>query len=326
MKERCDQEQPLVDYLLGKLSPEEEHRFAERYFVDDQLFDHLQQVESELLDRYVRGGLGPEERAGFEQYLANHPEGKYKVALATSLMQLSASERAHSESVLEREAPISWWASLSMSLENQNRVMRWALAASLVIILILAGYIVYQRRQVLQARNETKDTRAAEEALRQKVVEQEAEIARSKANEGKEQRIPQPEQAGPLNPSQSPHEPRTQHTVAFMLFNLPLRGSAETETLQLMPETKVASVTIILDGSERYLRYRVTAQSMSGATVMPSREVSTSSVGGRRILRFTMKPMRLTETTYYLYVTAMNEGQEVPGATRILTFKVVRKA
>src|SRR6185436_387270 len=122
VKNQLERDKPLVDYLLGKLSPEAELRFAEQYFIDDKLFDRLQHVENELLDLYAHGRLDPEDRASFEHYLAIHPEGRSKVALARGLKKLSTLERVNSESVLDEEAPLSWWGSFLTSQKRQNTV------------------------------------------------------------------------------------------------------------------------------------------------------------------------------------------------------------
>ena len=54
-------------YLLGELDESEQKALEEEYFTDSQLFDKMTQVESDLVDDYVRGRLPAETRKQFEQ-------------------------------------------------------------------------------------------------------------------------------------------------------------------------------------------------------------------------------------------------------------------
>ena len=47
----------LRSYLLGDMPEAVRTEFADRYFIDEDLFDELLDVEYELLDEYVRGQL-----------------------------------------------------------------------------------------------------------------------------------------------------------------------------------------------------------------------------------------------------------------------------
>jgi len=64
-------DQQLVRYLLGLLSPEEAERLDEASIVDDEMADRLRGVEHDLVDAYTRGTLDPAMRKQFElRYLA----------------------------------------------------------------------------------------------------------------------------------------------------------------------------------------------------------------------------------------------------------------
>ena len=75
----------MIRYLLGELSesekPEQE-RFEKAYFTDDELFDELEAVENDLIDRYVRGELAQELNQRFEDSLGDRPARKKKVEFA----------------------------------------------------------------------------------------------------------------------------------------------------------------------------------------------------------------------------------------------------
>jgi anti-sigma factor RsiW len=56
-------------YLLGKRMEEvEQDRIERSYFESDECFDRLLEIEDDLIDTYIRGGLSPEERVQFERH------------------------------------------------------------------------------------------------------------------------------------------------------------------------------------------------------------------------------------------------------------------
>lgn len=90
MESELADRQKLVAYLLGTLPEEEREELAERYFVDDALYEQLLEIETDLIDRYVRGQLSAEDRRRLESYLNSLPDGQNKVAVARALAQVIA--------------------------------------------------------------------------------------------------------------------------------------------------------------------------------------------------------------------------------------------
>jgi hypothetical protein len=59
----------LVQYLLGGPLPEADlERLEERLFVDERLFDHLMELEDDLIDAHLRRALDPPDRERFESH------------------------------------------------------------------------------------------------------------------------------------------------------------------------------------------------------------------------------------------------------------------
>jgi hypothetical protein len=66
---------PLITrYLLGELSEEQQCEFEESYFVSDELFVLLLEVEAELVERYACGNLSADERERFKKYFLRSAE------------------------------------------------------------------------------------------------------------------------------------------------------------------------------------------------------------------------------------------------------------
>ena len=59
--------QVLKRYVLGELSEDERDALEPRYFSDQQVFDQLVLIETEVVDDYVHGRLSAPDRATFER-------------------------------------------------------------------------------------------------------------------------------------------------------------------------------------------------------------------------------------------------------------------
>jgi hypothetical protein len=82
----------LVRYLLGLLPDETRERLDEASIVDDELAARLHAVETNLVDRYVRGQLSGATRDRFESYYLSSPRRRENVRLAADF--LAAIDRA----------------------------------------------------------------------------------------------------------------------------------------------------------------------------------------------------------------------------------------
>jgi hypothetical protein len=80
-----NEERFLVDYLLGRLSPDEEIGLEERYLTDDGLQERLFSVEDELVDDYLEKRLTANERSQFEARFLASPQGRRKLEVAKAL-------------------------------------------------------------------------------------------------------------------------------------------------------------------------------------------------------------------------------------------------
>jgi hypothetical protein len=63
-----DEEEHLIRYLLGRLSPEEEMQIEERVFVEPGFHDELQATSDDLIRAYLVGRLPAEDRTRFDEH------------------------------------------------------------------------------------------------------------------------------------------------------------------------------------------------------------------------------------------------------------------
>lgn len=82
----------MVNYFLGKLSPDAEQQFEKLFFANDQLFDCLQAVKEKLIDDHLHGKLSGEDLTLFEQHFLSSPPLRQQVEFARSLMVAIASK------------------------------------------------------------------------------------------------------------------------------------------------------------------------------------------------------------------------------------------
>src|SRR5262245_48119753 len=94
-------------YLLGEASEAEASELEERYFADDGFFEHLQTVEDELIDAYVRGSLSPQERQHFEESFLTNSKRRQRVEFAKTL--LNTVDRVAMPILFPDRTRDSWW-------------------------------------------------------------------------------------------------------------------------------------------------------------------------------------------------------------------------
>ena len=78
--------QQMTRYLLGELSEQEQTELEARYFADSVLFDTLADVETALVDDYVRDRLPADTRLRFESHYLADPRRRERVRFARALI------------------------------------------------------------------------------------------------------------------------------------------------------------------------------------------------------------------------------------------------
>jgi len=76
----------MVRYLLGSLSTDEALELERQYFSDDQLFEELEIVETELIESYLRGQLSDKDRKQFQAVFLRSPQRRQRVDEVRSML------------------------------------------------------------------------------------------------------------------------------------------------------------------------------------------------------------------------------------------------
>ena len=143
MKKEWSQQQ-IRGYLLGQLSQSETEELDELFVTDDELALRLQTVENDLLDSYIKGGLGGNDVDAFRNRYVAYPPRSSKIRDARIVQKLLELER-------ERKAP-------------RFSFSTWIPAAA-ILLLLLTGFLAFQN---LGLRSEVNRQQAEIKALRER--------------------------------------------------------------------------------------------------------------------------------------------------------------
>jgi hypothetical protein len=175
MKQRADSEKLMIRYLLGDVPEDEQIRVEERFFTDDEYFEQLLALEDDLIDDYVNGELTDRERKQFEGYFLASPTRRQRVEFAKTFMR-AGSLPALAEIAIPGEArpePVPWWRTVMVFWRAQSLLRRFALAASVVLVLGGSWLIVDTvrlRNQVEQLQAERGESQRREQELLQHIA------------------------------------------------------------------------------------------------------------------------------------------------------------
>jgi hypothetical protein len=132
-----DQEKRMVEYLLGKLSQDEQADLEAQYLADDSFFEEVLAVEDDLRDAYARGELSIEDRRAFEQRLLASAQQIEKQEFAGSLRQYIVGASFHSRRL---ESRVAKWKLRFRHLATRHRMVLIPALSATVLLLVAAGW------------------------------------------------------------------------------------------------------------------------------------------------------------------------------------------
>jgi hypothetical protein len=251
----------LRRYLTGELSEADRLRIAQLCFENDEASDELQDIEYELLDKFVRGELNDRERNTVEGYLKNLPDRQSKLSVATVLAKVSVEDREMADRLIRKHrTPI---ASRLSALEGffRPRITPSYLAAAGVFLAVVISVVLLE---VLQLQNANRD-------LREKIADLERQQASSPdANEADEhiarleeqlriERLANEDQARRLSQLQ-PVNP----VVASWILSPSTRSADTPESVNLAGTARFVLITMPVEGIVDAPAYRVIIQTTTG--------------------------------------------------------------
>ncbi|MFY9608366.1 MAG: hypothetical protein WAU45_07085 [Blastocatellia bacterium] len=308
MKQKHENEEAIIRYLLGDSSEQEETELESRYFDDDAFFEQCLAIEDELIDSYARGELSGHDRERFEKYFLGSPQNYQNLKFSRDLIRV-ASRQPRPLANAHRKAE-SWWQSLTAIVQAQHSSVRWLLAAAMLVIVLGGSWLFLQR--VREQRTGSGQLAQQQQDEQQQDAQQVTQPKQtddsqngSQQARGKDQPVPRANE----NARQESHG----GTIALVLSPDLVRGSDEAQTLALAPGLDAVQLQLDLERDE-YGSYHAVLSTAEGDRVLslPALKSLQTTSGKAVILR--LPASILTGTSYIITlrgVTARGEVEDV---------------
>jgi hypothetical protein len=309
MKEEEQQHEQLRNYLLGRLNEEEREKLAEEYFVNDDLFDKLLEVENEFFDQYARQELSPQERKQFAQYINSLPDGKAKLATSMALVSLTQPE------------PEPWWKRLFEILFSPKLVPVYALG--MIILVGFFSLIYFYNRQNQIESDQVQVPETEKNIANQPLTIPSPPPANQNSNlpniQPETNKLPQnqpspkaqPTKPKPPKEDKPDTKPPIQTTIASLVLTPALRSSGVVTKLPLKPKNKIVSLSIQLNPNEKAETYRAILQNIDGSE-QDAFEIGNLKHRGtpqNRRVKVKIPAQKLTKTNYKLTLEGLVKNQ-----------------
>jgi len=131
----------IREYLLGKLSDDEQQKIEERLMVEEGLFQEFEISKGELVEEYCANELSRDEHQWFEHNFLASPEGRETYAQAITLGHL---KRPAPEPPRQR----TFWEKLNDLLKQRSWVMA-TVATTAGIVIVAAIFLSRQTGQTV---------------------------------------------------------------------------------------------------------------------------------------------------------------------------------
>lgn len=245
-----DDEQKLIEYLLGRLPEDEAVRLDELSITDDSFALRLNDAENDLVDAYVRGELSGETQERFRSFYLSSPKRQEKVRFAEILL---AHERR--TAVGEAKPDVAANRSIRVQLGEFPKqrprgffqlIPQWGFAASALLLLLVAASLLIQNRRL---NTQIRQSEAERARLDQNQQELEKQLQEQRPAD-KEIATPQSTAGGALSKIPMATVP------AFVLVPA-LRGAGSIPTIALPADANRVKVALQLEADD-FSQYRVT--------------------------------------------------------------------
>lgn len=128
---RNNDQEMMRQYLLGRLTDEEQQQIEERLLAEDDLFEELEIGQDELIEDYLSKQLSQEECAWVEENFLASPEGKQKHRFAKALNRYVLNQ-----SRPQSQKRPSWNERLVAFWNRQPNLLRAATAFAAIVIVV----------------------------------------------------------------------------------------------------------------------------------------------------------------------------------------------
>lgn len=313
----------LRKYLLGELPERERSQLADQYFRDENLFDELLDVESELLDQYSRRQLTVEQTRNFRQYLTSLPGGSTKLATAYALKEARNQISDVSPTTFSAHASQtshSRWHFLPASLFNRRPLLQYVSVVVVVALLCGLAYLLIARRSL---QREVEQLRAERSYAEQEKTQSEEQVRAAQESEAALQDRNSQLQQELSQLRQSDGRTRGGSETVLLVLSPALRSGSTPDSVTISDRTKTVLLIMPVSKDQQLPDYSVVLKTTRGQVVLAQRRLKprVSDQGSTVPLR--VSAALLTSDTYKL--TLHGEGTDRTETAQDFYFKIVRR-
>ncbi len=298
-------EQTMTRYLLGAASESECGEVEDRFLRDAEYLIHLQTIEDDLIDDYVRGEMPEPDRRQFENRLQSSPQRKAQVARARRLMhQLDAiAAEAAPETAVTARNPSLWQTFVSW-LTIPRMALQYGFGAA-ALLLLLGG--LWLLRDARNGRENLDRLTAERDSIRQNELGLQRQLSVQQFQQKREaeqlqkdldrQRINNESLRAELKQISS--RPAFDHDLIALALTPGIeRGSDAPLKLVIPKGIRKVKLQLELTGSSNYRSYRAELTTPGGSQVWSQSALSASSTDYGRFVILTI-PSRALEASEY---------------------------
>lgn len=314
----------LIEYFLGELPDDERSEIAARYFVDDDFFDELLDVENELIEKYALGFLNERQSDAFKLYLERLPDGHQKEATVRALLELTEVEKAKSQEILNEIARprFSLWSRMRNSPSKPQKMLRYIATASLVALAI-ALLLLFSEIRRLHNHNEQLLAEIADLQRQNEALEQNARNSQSASERARqlEEQLKLEQQANEALAQRLASLQPTTPVVALWTLTPAFRSGTSPDRVTLPGSAKFASIAIPIDSEKQIQSYRAIIQTTTGEDLREQTGLRASKAGKSVTLKLPADYFK--EKSYKL--TLVGKDKDTVELARDYYFTVTRR-
>ncbi|HKP13860.1 MAG TPA: hypothetical protein VJZ91_17190 [Blastocatellia bacterium] len=293
MKDEPFSEALLVRYLLGDLPEEAQVEIEERAFQDQQTLRHIEAVESDLIDEYVRGGLAGRRRQQFEGRFFVSAERRRKVEFARALAHVAPEFAVKDVRTATAPARATWPHFIEAFLRRLSPAAGYALVAAALLVVVGGAWLIAEslrlRAQLAEMRAEQQAHERQQQALRQQVADEQArrEDLSAQLQSEREQRERSQQLAGELQRKleESAAQSSPSAIVSLALWPGISRGGGARSKLVIPQAAQRVRVQIGVEPEDEYHSFRVELRAPGGQPVWTQANLTARRVrGGRAVM------------------------------------------
>jgi anti-sigma-K factor RskA len=279
----------LVNYLLGKLTEEEQVRIEDRAFADREYLSAIDAAEADLIDAYVSGDLPQADRRAFEEHFLTSPQRRGKVEFAQALARVAA-ESARAAAPAARTA--TGWLAFLNPIRTWNPALRYAGAMGAVVCFAGGAWLIGENAS-MRSRVATLESQQHELELGKQAVEQALRQAQTRPGSN-----PAPQAA-----------PRIPLVASLALMAGPTRSETRMEQLVIDRGVQLAHIEILLEPRDEFARFRADLRTRAGKDILTLSDLPRRRSGNGFSVAMDVPSSVLSSGDYELALKGLRDGE-----------------